>query len=302
MGDEAGGLIVGERPRMRARYMVAAFAGWPDAADASTDALNYLGRMTGSYQYAEIDPEPYFVLTDVRPLTSVDDSGRRYIHWPETSLSYSDPERGEPHMIYLMGIEPNMRWRPFTEVVLSEADRFGIEVIVTLGSLMDAVPHSRETRITGVATAQEHVARLRHLGIAESGYEGPAGIHTALLEACESRGVAYVSLWAHSPHYVTTSPNPKATLALLMALRDVLDPTMLLDNELGELRRASSVWETEVERAISSERELALYVKTLERRFDDQAPTEGGGGTIPSPEAMVAELEEFLRSRRGGTE
>ena len=284
------------RPTHNARFMVAAFAGWPDAAQASTNAVGFLASLTDANEYAEIDPDPYFVLTEVRPHTFVDESGERSLEWPRNAFSYSDPDRHEPHLVLFDGTEPNMGWRSYTDILISEAERFGVEAVVTLGSLMDAVPHSRDTRITGVATTDEYLGRLGELGILESGYEGPAGIHTALMHECRERKIPHLSLWAHSPHYVTTSPNPKATHALLVALRDVSDPTMLSDDELGELRNAGAVWQAEVDRAIAEENDVSQYVRMLERRFDSEAPT----GQMPSPKAMVAELEDFLRSQRGG--
>ena len=292
------GLVVHERPRHQARFLVAAFAGWPDAAQASTNAVRFLARLTEATVYAEIDPDTFFVLTEVRPHTFVDKSGRRGMSWPESEFSYSDPGRRDPRLLLFLGTEPNLRWRSYTEILLSEAERFGVEAIVTLGALMDAVPHSRETKITGVATTEGYVERLGELGILESGYEGPAGIHTALMDACAGRSIPYVSLWGHSPHYVTTSPNPKATHALLSGLRDVIDPTMLLDDELSELRQGGVVWETEVDRAISGEKDVAQYVKMLERRYDRQAPAGRREEAMPSPEAMVAELEDFLKAQR----
>ena len=290
------GLIVHDRPRHSARYLVAAFAGWPDAAQASTNAVRFLAGLTDATDYAEVDPDPFFVLTEVRPHTFVDESGRRGMSWPRNDFSYSDPGRRGPHLLLFEGTEPNLRWSAYTEMLLAEAERFGVEAVVTLGSLMDAVPHSRETRITGVATTAEHLERLGALGIQESGYEGPAGIHTALLDACAERDTPYLSLWGHSPHYVTTSPNPKATHALLAALRDVLDPTMLLDSEIAELKGAGAVWEAEVERAIAEEKDVSRYVRMLERRYDSRAPDE----SMPSPKVMVAELEDFLRTQRTG--
>ena len=92
------GLVVHERPGHQARFLVAAFAGWPDAAQASTNAVRFLARLTDAKVYAEIDPDPFFVLTEVRPHTFVDKSGRRGMSWPESEFSYSDPGRREPHL------------------------------------------------------------------------------------------------------------------------------------------------------------------------------------------------------------
>src|SRR6059036_4330502 len=119
----------------------------------------------------------------------------------------------------LLGIEPNLRWRTFTGLVVDLAKRLGVELVVTIGALLADVPHTRPVPVTGSASDPELVERL---GLATSRYEGPTGIVGVLHDAFKNSGVPSASLWAAVPHYVSLTPSPKAALALCERLGDLL--------------------------------------------------------------------------------
>lgn len=279
-----------KKPERRFRTMVAAFAGWPDAAEASTRAVQYLVNKLPARRLADIDPEEFYDFNTVRPLTKVNSRGERTIRWPENTFFYSVSEPGEPGVILLVGIEPSHKWRAFTQLVLGVAEEFGVETVVTLGSLLDAVPHTRDVKVTGVATTQPFRDELAGLGMRDSGYQGPSAIHTALLDACTTKGIPYLSLWGHGPHYVNITPNPVVSHALLTRLEQVTG----VKADLNELTESAEEFATQVSKAVADMPDIAEYVQRLERQYDEAQTA----AEMPSPEKMVAELEEFLKSHR----
>jgi len=279
-----------KKPERRFRTMVAAFAGWPDAAEASTRAVQYLVNKLPARKLADIDPEEFYDFNTVRPLTKVNSRGERTIRWPENAFFYSVSEPDEPGAILFVGIEPNHRWRAFTQLVLGVAEEFGVETVVTLGSLLDAVPHTRDVKVTGVATTQPYRDELTGLGMRDSGYQGPSAIHTALLDACATKGIPYVSLWGHGPHYVNITPNPVVSRALLSRLEQVTG----IKADMGELAESAEEFAAQVSKAFADMPNIVEYVQRLERQYDEaQLAAE-----MPSPEKMVADAEEFLKSHR----
>ena len=286
-----------EQPKSKFPVMVMAFAGWPDAAEVATGAVQFLVEGLGAETLAEIDSEEFHDFTITRPETLVED-GRRIVQWPANKLYYA--ETGEPfsNLILLDGTEPNLRWRAYADIILGVAERFGTELMVSLGSLLDAVPHTREPRVTGRAEPGDLARKMEWLGIVDSGYEGPAAIHTVLLDESRKKGLSHLSLWGHSPHYSHISPNPKASHALLQKLKGFVN----IDLDLDPLREAGDEYEAEVAKAIASEPAVQSYVTNLEDKHDEaQAPA----GDIPNPEALVKDLDEFLKSQgqpRGGSE
>ena len=285
------GLIVSKMPEQKLPTMVVAFAGWPDAGESATGAVRYLVENLPAQKFAEIDPEEFYDFTVVRPQTRTSEEGDRIISWPANDFYHYAPEDESRGLLLFTGTEPNLRWRAFSDIMVSVAEQCGVQLVVSLGALLDAVPHTRETRVTGRASSPELSQKAEWLGIRDSNYEGPTGIHTSFMDASVKKGLAHASVWGHSPHYVTTSPNPKVSYTLLSRLRSLAD----FDLELEELRKTGEAFEAEVSQAIAKQADVTAYVRRLEQRYDAaHAPTDD----IPSPDAMVQELEEFLKSQR----
>ena len=285
------GLIVHETPEEALPTMLVAFAGWPDAAESATRAVRYVVRKISARKFAEIDPEEFYDFTVTRPHTRVNRTGKRTIRWPRNDFYYHKPEEASRGLLIYVGTEPNLRWRAFSKIVTGVAEQCGVEFVVSLGSLLDAVPHTREPKVTGRASSPDLTQKVEWLGIRNSGYQGPTGIHTAFMDACTKKGIPHASIWGHCPHYVSTSPNPRISHALLTRLRSLVD----LDLDLEELRVAGESFQEEVSKAIDKESEVSAYVRRLEQRYDaaNEPETE-----VPSSEEMVQELEEFLKSQR----
>ncbi len=287
------GLIEYESDDLNLPTMIVAFGGWPDAAEAATRAIRYLARKLPAKKFAEIDPEEFYDFTVTRPHTRVNRRGQRVIRWPRNDFyRYVDEQDSSRNLLLFVGTEPNLRWRAYSNIVTNVAVRNGVDLVISLGALLDAVPHTREPRVTGRASSTALTDKVKWLGIQNSGYQGPTGIHTAFTDACNRRGLEHASIWGHSPHYVQTSPNPQVSHALLAKLNSLVD----FDVDLDELRLAGEAFEEDVSKAIAKQSKVSAYVDKLERRYD--ASHQPDDQEMPEPDEMVKELEQFLRSQR----
>jgi proteasome assembly chaperone (PAC2) family protein len=279
-------LRIDERPELERPILVAAFRGWNDGAQAASLAAGYLAKTWGAERFADVDPENFFDFQATRPHVSLEEGLTRRIDWPETAFYHARPEGLDRDIVLLLGIEPNLRWRTFTDLVVGLARELGIELLITLGALLADVPHTRSAPVTGSATDKELVERL---GLSASRYEGPTGIVGVIHDECGKSGIPSASLWAAVPHYVSLTPSPRGALALCERLGDVLG----IEIEADELEEAARNYEEQVSEAVASDEETAAYVDELERRSDqlDDA-TE-----LPSGDALAAELTRFLRER-----
>ena len=283
-------MIIHEAPEPKYPTMVVAFEGWPDAAEAATEAVRYLVRNLPTKKFAEIDPEEFYDFTVLRPQTLINRHGERITSWPSNEFYYVPQKEGVPGLILYVGAEPNLRWRAFSNIITSVAEQCGVKLVVALGSLLDAVPHTREARVTGRAGSRELGQKVQWLGISNSAYQGPTGIHTAFMEACTNKGLEYAMMWGHCPHYANSSPNPKVSHALLTKLRSLVD----FEVDLEDIRLAAEAFQKELTGEISKQPDIVAYVERLEQRYDEateQSPD------IPSTDAMVKELEDFLKSQ-----
>jgi predicted ATP-grasp superfamily ATP-dependent carboligase len=191
--------------------------------------------------------------------------------------------------VLLLGIEPNLRWGAFAGMIVDLARDLDVEMMITLGSLLADVPHTRPSPVTGGATDPELIERL---GLQRSRYEGPTGIVGVLHDACNRANLPSVSLWAAVPHYVSLAPSPRAALALCQRLGDILGTT--IDTE--ELDEAAERYSEQVSEAVASDEETAQYVAELEQRAEMLEDEE----ELPSGESLAAELTRFLRERERG--
>lgn len=284
-------LIFHEMPKARLKTMVVAFGGWPDAAEAATKSVDYLTAKLPATKFAEIDPEEFYDFTLERPQIKMNPDGDRFLRWPSNNFYYFSPSNDSNGLLLFNGTEPNFRWKAFSRLMVTVAERFGVELVVSLGALLDAVPHTRSTKVTGRADSKELAQKVEWLGVQNSGYEGPTGIHTAFIDACEDKGFAHASIWGHSPHYVNTSPNPSVSHAILTKLQNLVD----FEVDLQELQLEAKAFREEVTKAISKDTDILSYVNRLEELHDEILDEVSD---IPSPNDMVEELEQFLRSQR----
>jgi proteasome assembly chaperone (PAC2) family protein len=269
--------------------LIAAFRGWNDGGQGASLAGGYLAKTWEAERFAEIEPEGFFDFQVTRPHVSLVEGQTRHIDWPENAFYHAGIPGLERDAVLLLGIEPNLRWRTFTGMIVDLAGELGVTMLVTLGSLLADVPHTRPSPVTGGATDSELIERL---GLQRSRYEGPTGIVGVLHDACNRADLPSVSLWAAVPHYVSLAPSPRAALALCERLGDILGTEV----DTKELDEASERYSEQVSEAVASDEETAAYVEELEQRaeiLDDEQD-------LPSGDSLAAELTRFLRERERG--
>jgi predicted ATP-grasp superfamily ATP-dependent carboligase len=284
MGAEE--LRIESRPELERPVMVCAFRGWNDGGQGASLACTYLARTWHAEAFADIDPESFFDFQMTRP-TVARVSGERRIEWPENSFQHA--RIGGRDAVLLLGTEPSLRWKTFTQLVTGLAKELDVSMLVTLGSLLADVPHTRPSPVTASATDPE---LLEQLGLSPSRYEGPTGVVGVLLDACREAKIPSVSLWAAVPHYVQLTPSPRAAKALCDRLASLLD----LAIDTTELEEASEAYIQQVSEAVAADEETAAYVDELESRAEELEDD------LPSGDSLAAELTRFLREREQGDE
>src|SRR5438270_128040 len=163
------GVRMSERPSLRQPVLVAAFRGWNDGGQGASLAAGYLAKTWDATRFAEIDPEDFFDFQVSRPQVSLVDGVTRRIDWPDTAFYHAPVPGLERDAVLLLGIEPNMRWRSFCDLIVGVVEDLGVELAVTLGSLFADVPHTRPAPATGSATDPRP---LGEYCLANSRYEG----------------------------------------------------------------------------------------------------------------------------------
>lgn len=290
--------LVRRWPELRNPVLVAGFQGWNDAGQAATAAVRWLARHLDGERVATIRPDAFHVYTEMesRPLVRLR-SGERVLRWPAHDL-YAI--RGKPawpsDLLALVAREPNLRWRTYSNAVISTARDLGAGRVVTLGAFLAAVPHTRPVPITGYSWDDGFAATLEGMETLSTTYEGPTGIVSVLTDSAQSAGMRAASLWAAVPHYLPTTANPKAALALLRGVRDLIDVPL----DLARLEDASAFFETQVSDAVRSKGEVAEHVRELEEtaRQDADVRLRGEAADLPDAADLISAFEDLLRKGR----
>ena len=266
--------------------MISAFEGWNDAGESATGALDHLLACWTHHKVAEFELEDYYDFQVNRPNIKVDAKVIREIVWPSTVVFEVSTPSLENDFLIVRGIEPSMRWKTFADELLDLADDYEVSMSLAIGALLSDTPHSRPITVTGSGAHPDVAARL---GVEISKYEGPTGIIGVLQDRAFKRGVDAVSLWASVPHYVSTPPSPKASLALVNAIEDFLDISI----PQGDLPERAHTWELQVDQMAKEDSEVGDYVRQLEKNKDEAELPEATG------DAIAREVERFLRRNPG---
>ncbi len=273
-------------PQLRDPWMVAAFDGWNDAADAATGVVDHLIEQWDAELLLEMDPEDFYVFTEhhLRPQVHHSDSGERAITWPTPRIYVAHPKRSERDVLLLRAPEPSVRWKAFCSTVVGAAQLAGVRELYTLGALLADSPH---TRPVPVSASTDDPVLMERMGASPSRYSGPVGITSILNEYASEQGIATASIWAAVPHYLAEPPCPKATLALLRAVEDAVE----LSLPEGVLVEMSEAWQRGAEEVAESDSDIAEYVEALESERDTSDLPEASG------DAIAREFERYLRHR-----
>jgi|TARA_X000000368_G_scaffold53433_1_gene38009 proteasome assembly chaperone (PAC2) family protein len=264
--------------------LIVAFKGLFDASGSATSALEWLIEKSESENIGEIDSETFFDFTQERPLISFDKNGERALTWPTNKIVAMKTKENERDLLAISGVEPHLRWRTFSELLIELVNKSNAESVLTLGSMVGMTPHSRPLTVTGSSTNPELAERLH---LEKPSYQGPTGIVGVLHDALDRSKIPVISLRVSVPHYVPDAPNPKATRALLRRFEQVTGVT----TEYEELDGPAADWQKQVDSAVASDDEITAYVTRLETAIDEDE------NLLPSGDDLAAEFEAFLREQ-----
>ena len=268
----------------RITVMLAAFEGWNDAGEAASDALRYLNKLWGGKKVASIDADEYYDFQFTRPVIRRTASGDRKIKWPSTRIFKASVPGSNVDVIFVQGTEPSYKWRAYTAELLVHAEALNVDYVILVGALLADVPHSRPIP---VSASTDDAALRERMDLEASQYEGPVGIVGVLSEVALLAGLPTVSLWAAVPHYVAQAPSPKAQLALLHRIEELLQVPL----DMQELVEDADAWERGVDELATEDPEIAAYVRQLEEAKDTADLPEASG------ESIAREFERYLKRR-----
>ncbi|MDN5746726.1 MAG: PAC2 family protein [Nocardioidaceae bacterium] len=208
---------------------------------------------------------------------------------------------GAPYLL-LHGMEPDVRWEAFCRGVREVVERFGVDRVISIGSVPMAVPHTRPLAIT------QHANNPALLS-GESLWRGELRVPSSAQSLLEIRlgewGHDAQGFVAHVPHYLAQLDYPAASIALLNEIERAARRTI----DLNDLQVLATERDEEITRHLASNEDVQQVVTALEQQYDTFARAEEEGnsllaqeGPLPTGEEIGQQFEQFLAGLEGPDE
>jgi proteasome assembly chaperone (PAC2) family protein len=288
-----------QMPDMRHPYLLLTYEGWSNAAGVATATGEFLIEHLQAKRFASIDPEEFYSFAEQRPQARYNDAGQREIIWPQNDFYFCAQPQLEHDIIIATGVEPHLKWRTFTNLMIDLIKKCDFFQTVTLGALWADVLYSAPVPFSGSSTDPELAARLGLGG--GSRYEGPTGMVGVLHDMLRRNDLTSASVWANMPYYVSVTPNPKGILALSQRGMEIVG----LPADFPDLEEEASDFDARVAEAIAKDPKVQAHVKDLERRAareQQRSRPSLSQETPASGDDLAAEFERFLREQRGNAD
>ncbi len=281
-----------ETPELHQPYLVIGFEGWPNAAEVSSTALQFLIDASKAVRFASISMEDFYQISSSRPVAVIKEGklmdlkvpGNNFYYWRRFSSG---------DFIFFSGIEPHFRWEAFADLFLDVAERFRVTQIITVGGTYDYIPHTYPPMVSALFNDDDLRERVVQAGFGLTEYTGPISIHTFLLEAAKKRGVKALGLWGHAPQYLQTK-NVKVVLSVLKGLAELTD----LDLDFSELEQASDYFGQQVNQLVAQDPKLQEVISKLEEVYkrSGRVPHEAEKSGKRKEEKVIT-IQAFLKKR-----
>ena len=271
--------------------LVHALEGFLDAGAAATLAGAHLAEAPGSRVIASFEVDELYDYRSRRPpLVFAEDHYESY-EPPRLVVRATKDRAGTPYLL-MTGPEPDVQWEAFARAVDSVVTRLGVGLVVGLGSVPMAVPHTRPVMHTTHATRPELVTRPN---MWRGKIRVPSSAQALLQLRLGEWGRDAMGFVVHIPHYLTQVEFPPGAAALVEALA----ATTGLALSAEELRANGVERMQQIDSQIEESEEVREVVRGLEQQYDAfqraaETPLLAGDESLPTAEELGAEFERFL--------
>jgi len=191
-------------------------AGWPGMGSVALGVVDYLQRRLDAKKFAEIEVDPMAIIDSV----AVEDGLASFGPVPNNTFYYAK----NPDLIIFKGEVqlPGQEGILLLEELLRLALRLKVSRIYTGAAFPLPVSHKDPTQVYSAVNKGTLKMEMERFGLTlmEGGHI--SGLNGLLLGFAGKKDIDAVCLLATMPQYAISLPNPKASLAIIEALRKIL--------------------------------------------------------------------------------
>jgi len=279
-------LIMEETPEVSRPVLILGFGGWANGGNVAVGMLDFLIRRLGATRFARIDPNNFYRFDDERPVVKVEGGQLIEVLPPEAAFYAAHDEQTGVDLILFKATEPHLRWSLFVEIILSVCKQLGVELMISLGGLQDNVVHT-DIVISGFASSEQLLERLKQNQVIPAEYEGPGSIHSLILQQAKEISIEGISLWGHCPFYLQGTH-----VRLLSRMATILTDLAGFQVETDELEKAWTHLARSIQRFIDENPELQKVIKEI---MKSKTPGEAEPSIPERKDGKVIYLDDFFK-------
>jgi hypothetical protein len=271
-------------PELADPYAFAILHPWIDVNGVGTLVLNELESQFGAKELARLArPGHFFDFTRYRPTLYLEE-GIRKVSIPNVTLRYAKREGGND-LLFLHLLEPHVLSEVYVDSVMRLFKTLKVKKYILLGSMYDAVPHTRPLIVNGGAIGKGVEQDLRKSGALKSHYQGPTTITLLITQRAPEIGMEAIWFIVSLPQYVVVEEDYLGKVRLM----EILNLLYHIPVDKRDFERAleqRSVVSQKVERST----ELKTLLPQLETIYDLRIKSQEGEG-MPK---LSSEIEKIL--------
>ncbi|MFB0505998.1 MAG: PAC2 family protein [Thermodesulfobacteriota bacterium] len=271
-------------PELQDPYVLATLRPWIDVNNVGSLTLNGLETQFEAKELARLaKPGNFFDFTRYRP-NLYREEGVRRISIPNTTVRYAKRERGND-LLFLRLLEPHALAEVYVDSVLRLLKTLKVKKYCLLGSMYDAVPHTRPLIVNGGAIGRETELDLKKTESQPSDYQGPTSITSLITQRAPEIGIETIWFIVSLPQYVVSEEDYLGKVRLMEILNLLYNiPIDKRDFERAIEQRNS------INQKVERTPELKNLIPQLETLYEVRIKRKGGER---APE-LSPEIEEML--------
>ena len=271
-------------PECTEPYVIAVLRPWIDVNNVGTMVLRELGARFGAREVGRLaKPGSFYDFTRYRPTIHLE-NGINDMSIPNTTIRYVKRE-GENDLLLLRMLEPHANSEDYVDSVLKLLKTFKAKKYILLGSMYDAVPHTRPLLVSGYGMGGKTREEIRKAGVFSITYHGPSTMANLVTKKAAESGIDTTVFIVSLPQYVVLEEDFMGKVRLMEILNMLYDIPLSKEEFEKALEQRNLITER-----LENSPEVKILLPQLENAYDMRIKSMGGGGTG----GLSSEMEEMF--------
>lgn len=195
---------------------------WIDVNSVGSLVLREIrDRFSASFFAKLRNPGTFYDFTRYRPIIDLEE-GIKDLRIPNSTVFYARREKS-PDILLLRMREPHSNGEYFVSSVVKLLKRFDVRTYILVGSMYDAVPHTKPLLVSGYGMGEKAREILNELKVLPITYRGPSSIVNLVAKRLSEDGVDILVFIVSIPHYVILDEDYAGKLRLIELLGRIID-------------------------------------------------------------------------------